>query len=130
MKWILYLSILLWSPMVIAADTYPFETGAQAQQFERITHEMRCLVCQNQSLAESTAPFAQDLKQEIYAAIQQGQSDTVIESALVARYGDAILFDPPWDARYYGLWLAPGLLLSVALLCLYFYWRRHWKAPC
>lgn len=122
--------LLFFSPVALATDAYPFTQPAQAAQFEHLTHAMRCLVCQNQSLAESTAPFAQDLKHEIYEAIQQGQRDPEIAQMLVLRYGDAILFEPPWEPRYYGLWLAPGLLLGLGLLVLYRYWKQHWKAPC
>ena len=86
-----------------------------------ITGELRCLVCQNQSLADSNAPLALDLKREIRTRMAAGDSDAQITTFLVERYGDFVTYRPPWSARTLLLWLGPlGLLgLGGALL-----WRH------
>lgn len=104
-----------------AGDLYPFTEESQATRFHTLTQELRCMVCHNQSLAESNAPFALTVKQQIYDAILQGQSDSEITTALVAHYGDSLLFDPPWTPRYYVLWVMPLLLV----LCAGWVWCRQ-----
>jgi len=75
--------------------------------------ELRCLVCQNQTLADSSAPLAQDLRNEIRQMISQGRSDDEIRDYLVQRYGDFVLYRPPWKATTLALWLGPFLLLGL-----------------
>ena len=75
--------------------------------------ELRCLVCQNQTLADSSAPLAQDLRNEIRQMIAQGRSDDQIREYLVQRYGDFVLYRPPWKATTLALWLGPFLLLAL-----------------
>ncbi|HEX4333064.1 MAG TPA: cytochrome c-type biogenesis protein [Usitatibacter sp.] len=75
--------------------------------------ELRCLVCQNQTLADSSAPLAQDLRNEIRRMISQGRSDAEIRDYLVQRYGDFVLYRPPWKPTTLVLWLGPFLLLGV-----------------
>ncbi|HST02996.1 MAG TPA: cytochrome c-type biogenesis protein [Usitatibacter sp.] len=75
--------------------------------------ELRCLVCQNQTLADSSAPLAQDLRNEIRQLIAQGRSDDEIREYLVQRYGDFVLYRPPWKATTLALWLGPFLLLAL-----------------
>ena len=74
--------------------------------------ELRCLVCQNQTLADSNAPLAQDLRNEIRGQIAKGKSDDEIRSYLVDRYGDFVLYRPPFKATTALLWLAPFLLIA------------------
>lgn len=92
-----------------------------ADRLHALTAELRCLVCQNESLADSTAPLALDLKREIRARMAAGDSDAQITTFLVERYGDFVTYRPPWSARTLLLWLGPlGLLgLGGALL-----WRH------
>jgi len=75
--------------------------------------ELRCLVCQNQTLADSSAPLAQDLRNEIRQMISQGKSDDEIRGYLVQRYGDFVLYRPPWKATTLALWLGPFVLLLL-----------------
>ena len=75
--------------------------------------ELRCLVCQNQTLADSSAPLAQDLRNEIRQMISQGKSDDEIRDYLVQRYGDFVLYRPPWKATTLVLWVGPFLLLAL-----------------
>ncbi len=100
---------------------YPLESAKQTAQFQGLLKSLRCLVCQNQDLADSNAPLAKDLRDEVYHLVQSGQSDDEIMRYLTTRYGDFILFNPPVKSITLALWGAPGLFLGVGLLLL---WRR------
>ena len=91
----------------------------------KLTSELRCLVCQNQSLADSHADLAIDLKNQVRAQMQAGKSDTQIREYMVARYGDFVLYDPPFKAATLLLWGGPFALLLVGLLGLAAYLRTR-----
>ncbi len=120
--------VLLWIllfPLAFAAeDLYTFSSPDQQQNFEALTTELRCLVCQNQNLAESNAPLAADLRGIIYRQVQQGHSQQEIRDYLVARYGNFILYRPPFNAATLGLWLGPLAVLLMGLASLQFCIRR------
>lgn len=97
-------------------DVYQFTTPSQTQQFDQLTHEMRCLVCQNETLADSGAPLASDLRNQIAIKIKQGASNKQIINYLVSRYGDFILYKPQFKNITYILWFAPLLLLLLGIL--------------
>jgi cytochrome c-type biogenesis protein CcmH len=88
-----------------------FDTPQQQERFNTLTEELRCLVCQNQNLADSDAPLAHDLREEIHKMMLSGQDDEEIKSFLVERYGDFVLYRPPVKGNTLILWLAPLLLL-------------------
>jgi len=92
-----------------------FSDPAQEKQFKGLTEELRCLVCQNQSLADSSADLAQDLRQEVYRMVIEGDSNEDIVNYLVARYGDFILYRPPLKPTTYLLWLGPVIFLFIAI---------------
>ncbi len=98
---------------------FPFENEAEEERFETLASELRCLVCQNQSLADSDAPLAQDLRSELYEQIQTGNSNDQIISFLTGRYGDFILYKPAFNARTLLLWLSPLLLFVIGVVCLF-----------
>ena len=87
---------------------------ADDDRLHALSAELRCLVCQNESLADSTAGLALDLKREMREHILAGESDDEIRRFLVERYGDFVTYRPPWSARTVLLWLGPLLLLLVA----------------
>lgn len=95
---------------------YPFEEKdkTQEQLFNKISKELRCTVCQNQSLFDSNAPIALDLRQEVYRQIRDGHSESEIIEFAVERYGDAILYSPPLHANTTLLWFGPVLMLIFA----------------
>ncbi|MCD9028515.1 cytochrome c-type biogenesis protein CcmH [Luteimonas sp. BDR2-5] len=99
----------------VAVDATPlaFDDAAQEKRFHRLVAELRCVMCQNQSLADSNAQIAHDLRREVLALMQRGMSDAEIKDYLVARYGDFVLYRPRVDARTWLLWFGP-LLLIVA----------------
>ena len=90
-----------------------------------ITGELRCLVCQNQTIADSHADLAVDLRQEVREMLQRGQTPEQIRRYMTDRYGDFVLYRPPLKASTAVLWLAPGALLAIALLALAVVIRRR-----
>jgi cytochrome c-type biogenesis protein CcmH len=95
-----------------------------------LAQELRCLVCQNQTLADSQADLAADLRQEIRELMQKGQSDEQVKRYLVARYGDFVLYRPPLKPTTWLLWFGPALLLIGGLTALYaVLLRRRRLAP-
>jgi cytochrome c-type biogenesis protein CcmH/NrfF len=91
----------------------------------KLTSELRCLVCQNQSLADSHADLAIDLKNQVRSQMQAGKSDVEIRDYMVARYGDFVLYDPPFKSSTLLLWAGPFALLLIGLLGLAAYVRRR-----
>ncbi len=98
-----------------AADTpFAFRDATQEQRYHRLTAELRCMVCQNQSLADSHADLAQDMRNEVFRMLDAGRSDEQIVDFLVQRYGDFVLYRPPVSATTSLLWFGPMLLLALA----------------
>jgi cytochrome c-type biogenesis protein CcmH len=91
----------------------------------QITGELRCLVCQNQTIADSHADLAVDLRQEVREMLQRGQTPDQVRRYMTDRYGDFILYRPPLKASTAVLWLAPAALLAVALAALALVIRRR-----
>ena len=83
----------------------------QQARYQSLIAELRCLVCQNQSIADSNAPLAGDLRDQVSAQIAAGKSDRQIMDYVTARYGDFVLYRPPVQSNTMLLWIAPGLLL-------------------
>ena len=129
MKKPLFTLLFMWVALAQAdtLDFYHFETAQQQHQFEKLTSELRCLVCQNQSLADSQAPLAADLRDKVAILVQQHASDNKIKQYLQQRYGDFVLYRPPLQTNTVVLWSAPiGLLLIVMLgLLLKLYTRKQ-----
>lgn len=91
----------------------------------RITSELRCLVCQNQTIADSHADLASDLRRQVREMIQQGRSDQDIIDYMTARYGDFVLYRPPVKRTTFLLWFGPALLLAAGILALVLIVRRR-----
>ena len=85
------------------------------ERLKGLAAELRCLVCQNQTIADSNAPLAVDLRNQIRAQIAQGRSDDQIRSYMVERYGDFVLYKPPFHAATALLWLGPPLLIAIGI---------------
>lgn len=130
MKTCLFLLGLLLSASVSAVNLVP--TASEAAVEARLTSlstELRCLVCQNESLASSHAPLAEDLRNVVRTQIRAGQSDEKIIQYLTDRYGDFVNYRPPFKLRTALLWLAPPLLLLAGLGVLIFRLRRRRTIP-
>lgn len=97
----------------VVTSRYAFNSQEQNKRFEQLTENLRCVVCQNQNLAESNADIANDMKQSIYEAILADKTDTSIVSDLQKRYGDFILFSPPLNKNTFLLWFGPFILLLL-----------------
>lgn len=96
-----------------AIDPLPFKNHAEELRFQHLTRQLRCLVCQNEDLADSNAELARDLRHEVFGLMQQGQSDAQIKQYLVDRYSDFVLYDPPVKPSTWLLWFGPLLILLL-----------------
>jgi len=107
------------APFAHAAEAVPTAQDPVAQsRAVKLSEQLRCLVCQNQTIAESNADLALDLRQQIREQIAAGKSDADIISYMTARYGDFVLYNPPFKATTILLWLGPALFLIGGLLVL------------
>ena len=103
---------LLISPLHAApVATYDFASEKQEALFNKLSNELRCLVCQNQAISDSNADLAKDLRDEIYGMLQQGKSEAEIIDFMVVRYGDFVLYNPPMKPMTWLLWFGPALAL-------------------
>ncbi|TXL68184.1 cytochrome c-type biogenesis protein [Zeimonas arvi] len=84
-------------------------------RYDKLAHELRCLVCQNQTLAESDASLAADLRRQVESMIVEGRTDAQIKSYLVERYGDFVLYRPPVQSNTWALWFGPFALLAIGV---------------
>ena len=107
---------------VQAVEIRQFDNPEQQARYERLIEELRCLVCQNQSLADSDADLAKDLRDEVYGIIQSGKDEQEAIRFLTDRYGDFVLYRPPVKPITWLLWIGPLLILLGGGL---FLWRRH-----
>ncbi|HEY5797160.1 MAG TPA: cytochrome c-type biogenesis protein [Bosea sp. (in: a-proteobacteria)] len=120
-------SLLLLAALATASPSFAVQPGeilpdaAMEQRARAISSELRCLVCQNQSIDDSDAPLAKDLRVLVRERLVAGDSDRAVRDFVVARYGDFVLLRPPFDVRTALLWAAPFLILLAALG---FMWRR------
>ena len=102
-----------------------FAHTVQEQRYKSLINELRCLVCQNQSIADSDADLAQQLRGEVYAMILDGRADSEIVTFMVERYGDFVLFNPPLKWVTSLLWFGPFLFLATGLCYLFFQIRNR-----
>jgi cytochrome c-type biogenesis protein CcmH len=110
----------------LAVDTQAaFADPVQQARYENITRELRCLVCQNETIADSSATLARDLRREVRRMIEEGQSDEQIRTFMIDRYGDFVLYRPRMTARNFLLWAAPALLLLAGGTVALIYIRRR-----
>ena len=116
MRWLLLAVLLALAPCIASAqasDPAPlqFTDRAEERRFHALVSELRCVMCQNQSLADSDAQIAHDLRREILDLMHEGRSDAEIRQFLVARYGEFVLYRPRVESKTWLLWFGPLLLL-------------------
>ena len=99
------------------------------QRIRQLSEKLRCLVCQNQSLADSSAELAGDLRRQLHEQVASGRSDGEIIEFMVQRYGDFVLYEPPFKSTTLLLWIGPFVLLAAAALILIATLRRRRRAP-
>lgn len=128
-------SLLLWAcagPLWGAnrVDVYQFPTAEQETRFHALTEELRCPKCLNTNLAGSDAPIAEDLRRTVYRLItEENRSDAEIRGYLQERYGDFVLYDPPFRPGTWLLWIGPALFLLLGALVLVRLLRQPPAAP-
>lgn len=122
--WILLACVCL--NISFARDAAPLaDDPVVEQRLMSISEEMRCLVCQNESLAGSRSDLANDLRREIRKLIQEGKSDDQIRSFMVERYGDFVLYRPPVKPITWLLWIGPFVILAIGIAVLFGHLRRR-----
>ena len=125
MRSLLMIGCLFFSLTLFAADDpLQFENSEQQQRYQQLLEQLRCLVCQNQTLADSHADLAQDLRNEVYKMVAAGQTNDNIIEFLVSRYGDFVLYRPPLKWTTILLWFGPFALLLYGLVSVYRFVRN------
>ena len=119
-------SLLAFAGHALAIDAQKaFDDPALQARYEHINRELRCLVCQNQTIADSNATLAQDLRREVKEMIAAGKTDDEIREFMIVRYGDFVLYRPRMTASNFLLWAAPVLLLLIGSFIGIRYIRRQ-----
>jgi cytochrome c-type biogenesis protein CcmH len=120
MKSLLIIFTLLFSFSSIYAEieVKQFKNVKQEQRYKHIIDELRCLVCQNQNISGSNAGLAKDLRNQVYKMIVAGESDEAIFDFMVTRYGDFVLYRPPFKATTFFLWVGPFIIFAIGLFVL------------
>ena len=122
----LYILILLISHCAFAGEAQPLaEDPALEARLRAMSQELRCLVCQNSTLADSSAPLAEDLRKEIRVQMRAGKSDKEVVDYLVERYGDFVRYRPPVNNSTALLWFGPFLILIIGGFVLYRVLKKH-----
>jgi cytochrome c-type biogenesis protein CcmH len=108
-----------------AIETYRFENASQEESYKKLVAELRCLVCQNQSLSDSNAELAHDMRRKTYELIIAGKTDNEIVDFMVARYGDFVMYNPPVKSTTILLWFGPLLFLLLAATVVFVFVRKQ-----
>ena len=111
-----------------AIDTYEFASEAERERYRNLVEELRCPKCQNQNIADSDAPIAADLRQEVFRLLEDGRSDDEIVDYMVARYGEFVRYKPALNRDTAVLWFGPLAFLLVGVLALVLLVRRRQRA--
>ncbi len=115
-------ALLLPLAAVATSEVYPFDSAADQERFRTLISELRCPKCQNQNIADSNAPIARDMRDEVYRMLQQGATNQQVTDALVGRFGEFVLYKPQFDQRTALLWATPliavlgGVLVVIGIV--------------
>ena len=118
-------SLLLAAAASAVIETYEFSTPELQERYQLLSAELRCPKCQNQNIADSNAPIAQDLRRLLYEQLEEGASNDEILDYMVSRYGEFVRYRPAFDRSTAVLWLAPVLLFLAAIVVLFLSLRRR-----
>jgi cytochrome c-type biogenesis protein CcmH len=127
-RWIAGLALALLMSLAHAIDPMPFADAAEEARFRALAAELRCVLCQNQSLADSNAAIAQDLRREVFELMREGKSDEEIKTFLTERYTDFVLYKPRTTGRTLLVWIGPALVLLAGAVAVIVVVRRRARA--
>ncbi len=126
MRWCYLLFLALFMSYGQAGVEYrKFDNAEQEQTYQGLISELRCLVCQNQTIADSNADLAKDLRRQVYEMLRQGKGRQEIVDFMTQRYGDFVMYRPPFSAKTLLLWLGPVLFVAAGLAALVVVSRRR-----
>ncbi len=125
MKKIIFLLVLFTASIQAEIKVYEFKDPALELRYQALTEELRCLVCQNQNIADSHAELAQDLRSKVYEMLNKGDSNEQIIEYMTNRYGDFVLYRPPVNNKTMILWLAPVLTVLIGGCGFWFVLKRR-----
>ena len=124
---ILSLFVVLTSSVYAAVEVKKFKKPEHEQRYKELIIELRCVVCQNQNIAESNAALAKDLRKQVFKMINAEKSDDEILEFMVARYGDFILYRPAFNSMTFLLWVGPFIIFIIGLYILVSFIRQRKK---
>lgn len=125
---LLTLLLLALAGTALALDPFEFKDAEEEARFRALSHELRCVMCQNQSLADSNAQIAGDLRRQVLELIRQGKSDQEVKDFLVERYSEFVLYKPPVTPATWLLWFGPLVILLGGGVVVFFAIRRRARA--
>ena len=129
MKSLQLIGLLLFTlPLSAAFNTYEFDDPVKEQRFGKLINELRCTVCQNQTIGDSNADLAKDLRDKVYLMVQEGQNEEQIKTFMVDRFTDFVLYRPPVKKSTYLLWAGPFILLVISIIFLLLQIRKRNQA--
>lgn len=126
--YIILLSLICYNTLA-SINIYEFTDPIKKQRFYHLIDELRCTVCQNQTIAASNAGLAKDLRNKVYVMIQDGKTDDEIKTFLVERFTDFVLYNPPVKSNTLLLWVGPGILMFIVFIFLLINIRKRSLAP-
>jgi cytochrome c-type biogenesis protein CcmH len=130
MRWLVVLVMAFSVTTALAkVETYEFDDPEQAARYKILIQELRCLVCQNQNLADSNAELAQDLRRQTYEMVSKGSTVDEVVDYMVQRYGDFVLYRPPFKLSTALLWIGPFVILGGGVLILIVVIRQKKREP-
>lgn len=118
------MALLMIATQVFAIDDHQLANSDQQKAYEQLISELRCLVCQNQTIQDSNAELAADLRRQVFEMLQKGQSKDEIVQFMTDRYGDFVLYNPPLKTKTALLWLGPVVFLLTGLITVFWFIRR------
>ncbi len=122
-----FLMLLFMTSASAKIESLEFANPQMEKDYLQLVQELRCLVCQNQNLADSNAELAQDLRHQVYEMLNKGSSRKEIVDYMVARYGDFVMYKPPVKSTTYLLWFGPLVLLVLAIIVVFMFMRKQKK---
>ncbi|MDD2761526.1 MAG: cytochrome c-type biogenesis protein CcmH [Methylomonas sp.] len=125
--WLILCLALLSAPLPAVVEYHPFDDPAREKAYQTLISELRCLVCQNQTIADSNADLAKDLRQQVYDMLQQGKSEQDVVDFMTQRYGDFVMYNPALNVKTALLWLGPVAFLAIGIIAVVILARSRTK---